>query len=317
MFCKPLSLCFIRKSNLVPSTALNFRFLHVVRTVEEMRKYHKEVVKSSTLGFVPTMGALHSGHIMLMERARKENDFVAASIFVNPTQFSAGEDLDKYPRQFEADCELLRKANVDVVFAPLTSEMYKNDALCHVEPTAFGSILEGKARPEFFRGVATVVCKLFNIVDPSKSYFGQKDISQCILIRKLVEDLHMRGEIIVCETKREEDGLAMSSRNAYLTPDERKEAAILYRALSAGKELCKPGTTIETNTIIAKVTEALQSNPLIKQVEYVSVASHKNMKELDAVQYEAGAVLSSAVRLGNVRLIDNLLIGNAEKQILN
>jgi pantoate--beta-alanine ligase len=293
------------------------RKLHIVRTVDEMRKVHKEIIKSSSLGFVPTMGALHSGHIMLMNRAKKENEFVTASIFVNPTQFSAGEDLDKYPRQFEADCKRLAEAKVDFVFAPTRDEMYKNNSLCHVEPLAFNSILEGKARPEFFRGVATVVCKLFNIVDPTKSYFGQKDISQCILIRKLVEDLSMKVSVVVCETIREQDGLALSSRNAYLSDVERQQSSVLYRALNAGKSACRAGELTDRNFIVKCVEDVLKTCPLVNRIEYISVASHINMIELDSVKLETGAVLSAAIRLGNVRLIDNLLIGNAEADILN
>lgn len=307
----------VNVNRLVCGAFQSTRRLHVIRTVQEMRNIHKEIIKSSSLGFIPTMGALHSGHIMLMDRAKKENEYVAASIFVNPTQFSAGEDLDKYPRQFEADCARLQEAKVDFVFAPTREEMYKNNALCHVEPFAFKSIMEGKARPEFFRGVATIVCKLFNIVDPTKSYFGQKDISQCILIRKMVEDLNMKVSVVVCETMREPDGLALSSRNAYLSELERKQSCILYKALEAGKNACRRGELTDRNHIVKAVEDVLQTCSFVNRIEYISVASHTHMIEVDTVTLETGAVLSAAIRLGNVRLIDNLLIGNAEADILN
>eukprot|EP01041_Mallomonas_annulata_P000774 gene774-1486_t len=298
------------------------RTIHVARTVDEMRICMKKL-QGNLVGFVPTMGALHEGHISLVDRARKENDFVVASIYVNPTQFSAGEDLDKYPRTFESDIDMLRKSGVEYVFYPSTEEMYPKDYLCYVEPKAFGTILEGQARPDFFRGVATMVSKLFNIINPTKSYFGQKDISQCILLKSMVKDLHIPTEVIVCPTMRERDGLAMSSRNVYLTTQERAAASILYRALLAGKEYCEKNDNDNSNSnsnsianetsredIIKQIETVLHTQPLISHIEYISIASPINMKELATVG--SGAVLSAAVRCGNVRLIDNLLVGTAK-----
>ena len=268
------------------------------------------------MGFVPTMGALHPGHISLVKHAKQENDVVASSIFVNPTQFSAGEDLDKYPRTFDADLAMLTEVGTDMVFAPLSSEIYPaRERLCHVEPAAFGLIYEGQARPDFFRGVATIVTKLFNIVQPTNAYFGQKDISQCILISRMVADLNIPVTIRVCETMREADGLAMSSRNTYLTEDERPTASILYKALMAGKNTCT-SRAVSREAIIQAVTDVLKTQPAVSRIEYISVASHETMCELDTVTSTPGAVLSSAIRLGSVRLIDNVLVGQAEADIL-
>ena len=294
------------------------RKIHIARTVEDVRKFRSSIGLSK-LGFVPTMGALHGGHISLVHRAVKECDIVAASIFVNPTQFSVGEDLDKYPRTFDKDVQMLEAAGVDFVFAPIVSEIYRNNVLCHIEPSDFSLIHEGKARPDFFRGVATIVCKLFNIMQPNLSYFGQKDISQCILIKKMIEDLNMPGEIRVCETLREEDGLAMSSRNTYLTPAERTVANILYRALSSARVYCeaRDGETLSKEDLVAIVERVLASEPMVSRVEYVSVASYTNMKELEKITLDTGAVISSAVRVGSVRLIDNVLFGAARKNILD
>ncbi|RYY75775.1 pantoate--beta-alanine ligase [archaeon] len=218
-----------------PNHATHVRGIQVLKSIKEMWDYRDSLPKGATVGFVPTMGALHAGHISLVKRSKQECNVTLSSIFVNPTQFSPGEDLDKYPRQLEADLKLLEQAQVDAVFVPTTADMYRPHTLCHVEPSQFSAIREGLARPEFFRGVATVVCKLFNITQPTHAYFGQKDISQCILLLHMVRDLNMRVNVIICETMREHDGLAMSSRNAYLTSHERSHASVLYKALSAGQ----------------------------------------------------------------------------------
>jgi pantoate--beta-alanine ligase len=194
--------------------------------------------------------------------------------------------------------------------------------LCHVEPAAFALIHEGKARPEFFRGVATVVCKLFNIVQPTRAYFGQKDVSQCILIQNMIKDLNMPVKVRVCETVRESDGLAMSSRNVYLTAIERNKADILYKALQAGSDACKINfskveTLVSRESIIAAITQVLKSEPLVTNVEYVSAASPLNMKEMEYYNPSEGMVLSSAIRVGSVRLIDNLLVGAAKNVLLD
>lgn len=287
-----------------------------------------------SIGFVPTMGALHSGHIELVKKARRENKYVFASVFVNPTQFSAGEDFDKYPRMVDTDVRMLEDAGVDCVFVPSVADMYPKQKLCHVEPQAFSQIYEGQARPEFFRGVATVVTKLFGIVRPTVSYFGQKDISQCILIRQMVKDLNLPVDIHVCETVRASDGLALSSRNAYLSEKERIAAPILYQALLAGKQACysSSGSAVPVNRseVLSAIKNTLMKEPLVAQVEYISIASHDDMKELDAILPQTtGAVLSAAIRLCDsstkskdgsprplVRLIDNVLVGTSEDNIL-
>jgi pantoate--beta-alanine ligase len=285
-----------------------------------MREFRKA---NPVLSFVPTMGALHDGHLTLVKQAKEKNAKVVVSIFVNPTQFSAGEDLDKYPRQLEADLAKLRPLGVDCVFTPTQQDMYPGDSLCHVEPAKFGQISEGLARPEFFRGVATVVCKLFNIVQPTYTFFGQKDISQCILIQRMVSDLNMPVNVKVNPTIREHDGLAMSSRNAYLTPNERPVCSVLYKALSQAKDYCDLTSTtkfpVTREEIIAVANAVLRAEPMVTRIEYVSVASHTDMMELSAYsahEVGAGAVISAAIRIGNVRLIDNVLVGKAIPDIL-
>lgn len=292
------------------------RAIHILRNIEEMRRF-RQSLHGNSIAFIPTMGALHPGHISLMKEGKKENEKVIASIFVNPIQFGAGEDLDKYPRTFERDLELMNGI-ADGVFAPSTSEIYGPRPLCHVEPTQFNSIMEGQKRPEFFRGVATIVCKLFNIVQPTTSYFGQKDISQCILIRRMVDDLNIPCKIRVIETIRELDGLAMSSRNVYLRgSEERNAAAVLYRALQLAKSACDGSAVSSRESILQIVRGVLASEKLVTSVDYISIASHLDMTELDQITSSEGAVISSAVRLGNVRLIDNVLCGGAKDRILN
>lgn len=309
----------------MPATGFQYairRNLHIIKTVAEMRSVRRKLIQSNkSVGFVPTMGALHHGHLTLMEQAKKENDIAVASIYVNPTQFSAGEDFDKYPRTIDKDASLVQ-GKIDYLFAPSESEMYPygKNQVCHVEPTPFNKIYEGVIRPEFFRGVATVVCKLLNIVQPDNAYFGQKDISQCILVRQLVTDLNIPSEIRVLETVRESDGLAMSSRNVYLTASERPFASVVYKALHAGKSLIEsksnPDKVLSAAEVVNVITSVLKEEPLVTSIDYVSVASHVDMTELKHVRSDTGAVLSTAIRLGNVRLIDNLLVGRAYHEIL-
>lgn len=296
------------------------RSLHVIRSVDEMHEWRRQIYRrnDNKVGFVPTMGALHEGHMTLVKDSKNECDITVASIFVNPTQFSPGEDLDKYPRQVEADMELLKRNNVDVLFLPKLNDMYSQNRLHHVEPAAFSNIFEGKARPEFFRGVSTIVTKLFNIVRPDEAFFGQKDISQCILVRKLVEDLNIPTKIRVIETVRDKDGLALSSRNAYLTEDERPLANVLYKALAKGqKSIEKSHEDLSAAKVVAIIQDELAKEKRVTQVEYISLASHQDMTELNFVNAKQGCVISSAVRLGSVRLIDNLLVGQAFKDIVN
>jgi pantoate--beta-alanine ligase len=293
------------------------RSIHLATSISCMRDYRD---RHTRVSFVPTMGALHDGHLHLVQRAKATGMKVVVSIFVNPTQFSIGEDLDKYPRQLEADLAKLQPLGVDCVFIPSQMDMYPGDSLCHVEPSKFSGISEGIARPDFFRGVATVVCKLFNIVQPSQAFFGQKDISQCILVRRMVQDLNMPVQVQVCPTIRELSGLAMSSRNAYLSASERSAASVLFRALHGAKLHCEkegPQRTVSREDIIVIAESILLSEPLVTRIEYISVASHEDMAEV--LRYDGtagGVIISAAVRIGTVRLIDNVLVGECSKHIL-
>ncbi len=288
--------------------------------VAEIREIVKEQkLKGKAVSFVPTMGALHAGHISLVDAAKtlKPDTYTVASIFVNPTQFGPGEDLDVYPRTLEQDLEMLESAGVDLVFLPTEETMYgdPNMEIVHVEPSGMDTTREGVARPQFYRGVATVVTKLFNIVQPDASFFGQKDAGQCVLIKSLVRDLCMNIKIVVVPTMREEaDGLAMSSRNAYLNEEERAVAGIIYQSLSKGKEFYSSRPNRRVGDILAVVEESLRSEPLVRSIEYLSIASPHSMEELEDIEKigENGAVLSTALKLGGVRLIDNVLLGGAE-----
>ena len=298
------------------------RTLVTCTTIAQLRSELKarKAEKNEAISFIPTMGALHAGHISLVNEAKRyakekqEKSCIVTSIFVNATQFAANEDLSTYPRTIEKDRDALIEAGVDVLFLPEHETMYPDKGgIVHVEPSGLDQSMEALARPSFFRGVATIVTKLFNIVQPDSVYFGQKDAGQCVLIKNLVQDLNMPIDVVIVETLRENDGLAMSSRNGYLTGGERAVADILYKALSSGKNLFNEGCTDPTE-IAKAVREILGREPMVARVEYISLASPMDMKEIgesDKVEVE-GAILSSAIKLGNVRLIDNVLLGQAE-----
>ncbi len=273
--------------------------MEVLHTIAEFRRARSAF---STLGFVPTMGYLHQGHLALVERARRECPAVAVSIFVNPTQFGPHEDYARYPRDTARDLALLEKAGVDLVFIPSVEEMYPPGFGTYVVQPAADEVLEGAARPGHFRGVATVVCKLFNIVQPTKSYFGQKDAQQTVVVRQMVRDLNIPVEIVIVPTIREADGLAMSSRNVYLTAEQRAAAPVLYRALRAAAECYEAGER-NADTLRSLMQQIIAAEPLAK-AEYVSVAHPTTLRELDQIGPE-GALLSMAVRFDQVRLIDN------------
>lgn len=253
------------------------------------------------------MGALHDGHLSLVREARKHNDVVVASIFVNPTQFGPNEDFDKYPRQLEKDSELLAEYGVDHLFAPSIDDMYGKNHVTKVDPQGFDNIPEGISRPGHFSGVATIVTKLFNIVQPTNAYFGQKDAAQCVLIKRLVEDLDMDLNVIVMNTVREDDGLAMSSRNAYLKAAEREAAPVIYRSLSAAKAMYEEEKKVESSKLISVVRTGLESEPLVSEIQYISVDSKETMQPLEQVG-EEGAIISIACKVGSVRLIDNVVL---------
>ncbi len=263
------------------------------------------------LGLVPTMGALHDGHLALVRRAREENATVAVSIFVNPTQFGPQEDLATYPRDMERDLALLEAEGVDLVYAPSPEEVYPPGFDTWVEPGALGERLEGAVRPGHFRGVATVVTKLLNVVTPDRAYFGQKDGQQLAVIRQLVRDLDMAVEIVAVPTVRDADGLALSSRNAYLTAEQRRAAPVIYRALTAARELWEQGET-NAEALRQAVRKVLETEQLLGGIDYVSVADAASMVELEWVEGEA--MLSTAVRLGQTRLIDNVVVGGIREK---
>lgn len=251
------------------------------------------------------MGALHEGHLSLVRLARQDNVTVVATIFVNPTQFGAQEDLAQYPRDEERDLELLRREGVDLVFAPSPEEMYPPGFNTWVELPGMGERLEGAHRPGHFRGVATVVTKLLSLVRPDNAYFGQKDGQQAGVIRRLNADLNLGAEIIVAPTVREEDGLALSSRNAYLEPEQRRAAAVVYRALCAADRIWSAGVK-HGELLRGEVRRVLQEEPLVEEIDYVSVADPETMEELDLAY--RGAMVSTAVKMGRARLIDNIVL---------
>ena len=256
------------------------------------------------MGFVPTMGALHEGHLSLVRAARSASDVVAASIFVNPTQFGPNEDLAKYPRSFERDCELLEREGVEFVFAPSVEEMYPAGAVTWVIVEELSGKLDGRSRPGHFRGVTTVVSKLFHIVEPERAFFGQKDAAQVAIIRRMVRDLKLPVEIVVCPIVREPDGLAMSSRNAYLSADERKRALVLHRSLLRVQEMVGSGERDGARLIAAGKEEFAREAGV--RLDYFEIV---DPDELDPVQRISGrALVAVAAYVGTTRLIDNILL---------
>lgn len=274
----------------------------ISESVQEVRKLTANWKKRGfSVGLVPTMGYLHPGHISLIERARKENDMVVVSIFVNPIQFGPNEDLDKYPRDMAHDREVCEKAGAELIFAPQPSEMYPCENLAFVDIKGLGDVLCGAKRPGHFRGVCTVVSKLFNIVLPDRAYFGEKDAQQLAIIRRMVKDLDFGTMIVSCPIVREPDGLAMSSRNLYLSPDERKAALSLSRSLSAAKELMRKG---EKNAIKIRemIFAGISAEPLAR-IDYAEIVDSVDLKPVEKI--EKPVVAAVAVYFGKTRLIDN------------
>ncbi|MGB7724116.1 MAG: pantoate--beta-alanine ligase [Dehalococcoidales bacterium] len=275
----------------------------VIETIPDMcylRNNLKEPV-----GFVPTMGYLHEGHMSLVRKARSENKTVAVSIYVNPTQFGPKEDLSKYPRDLPHDLAMLEKEGTDVVFFPSDKEMYPAGYDTWVTVENLTKPLEGDSRPTHFRGVTTIVTKLFNIVRPTNTYFGQKDAQQALVIKKMAADLNMNLKVIVCPTVREPDGLAMSSRNVYLTPEQRKAAPVLNKSLQQAKELFIGGER-DAAVILKQMTALIQKEPLAN-IDYISISDTATLAELKTIS--KSALVSMAVRFGNTRLIDNIILG--------
>lgn len=278
--------------------------MKIVGAVKEVREQVKEWKKQGlSVGFVPTMGYLHEGHKSLMDAARKGNDKVVVSIFVNPMQFGPTEDLATYPRDLDHDAALCESAGVDLIFHPEAEEMYEKDFCSFVDMTGLTEGLCGKTRPIHFRGVCTVVNKLFNIVTPDHAYFGQKDGQQLAVIKRMVRDLNMDIEIIGCPIVREEDGLAKSSRNTYLSSEERKAALILSKTVALGKELAK--TEKDANKVVEAMKKNIETEPLAK-IDYVEAVDALSMAPVEKL--EGTCMLAMAVYIGKTRLIDNTLI---------
>jgi pantoate--beta-alanine ligase len=276
--------------------------VQVVRKISEVRALREKL--GGTVGLVPTMGYLHEGHMSLVKQALAENPVVIVSIYVNPAQFGPKEDFGAYPRDLNRDLELLRDAGVNVVFVPSDEEMYPQEFSSWVDVEKVTERLEGASRPGHFRGVATVVAKLFSIVRPSRAYFGQKDAQQVIVIKRMVVDLNMGMEIVAVPTLRESDGLAMSSRNTYLNSGERQAATILFKALTVARQLTSDGEK-DAERIRGQMISIIQKEPLAS-IDYVSIAHADTLRELDLIESPALALL--AVRIGRTRLIDNMVL---------
>ncbi len=279
--------------------------MKIVSTINEVRNQVKEWKKQGlSIGFVPTMGYLHEGHASLMVRARQECDKVVTSIFVNPMQFGVNEDLDSYPRDLQADAKLCEEIGVDLIFHPEVEEMYADGFCSFVDMSGLTKELCGKSRPIHFRGVCTVVSKLFNIVTPDKAFFGQKDAQQLAVIRRMVKDLNMDIEIVGCPIIREEDGLAKSSRNTYLNEEERKAALVLSRTIRMGEELVKEGVT-DASELLEAMKENLEKEPLAR-IDYVEAVSMDTIEKVDRI--EGMVLVAMAVYIGKTRLIDNFIV---------
>ena len=278
--------------------------MRVLSTIAEFKQVRQEVTTS--VCFVPTMGYLHEGHLVLARRAKAENGTVAVSIFVNPTQFGPTEDFARYPRDPDRDLSLLEKEGVDWVFMPSVEDMYPQGSSSWVNVEKVTDRLEGAIRPGHFRGVATVVAKLFNIVQPTRAYFGQKDAQQVVVIKKMVADLNMNLEVVVVPTVREPDGLAMSSRNVYLNPQERQAALVLWKSLNLARQLWLEGER-KAERVRQQMASLIQKEPLAR-IEYISIAHPETLEELTEI--DQPALVSLAVRVGKTRLIDNVTLGS-------
>ncbi len=277
--------------------------MKVLKNIEETREEIIQVKKiGQRVGFVPTMGYLHKGHLSLVEKAVKENDYVAVSVFVNPTQFGPDEDYDRYPRAIKRDEKLLRKRGVDLLFYPHVQEMYPADYCTYVQVEELTETLCGASRPGHFQGVTTIVNKLFNIVGPDRAYFGQKDGQQFLIIEKMIKDLNMGVKVVPCPTVREEDGLALSSRNKYLDSRERRAATILYRTLQMVKERIDSGE--RDGLKIKKAMEDMVAREKLARLDYAAIVDRRNLKQVEKVKGPMMAAL--AVFIGDTRLIDNI-----------
>jgi pantoate--beta-alanine ligase len=279
--------------------------MRIIKDIKEMQNLSKNLKKDKSIGFVATMGFLHEGHLSLARQAKERNDVVVMSIFVNPLQFAEGEDFNTYPRDRKRDEKLAEEAGVDILFSPSSEEMYSEGFQTYVNVEKLTQVLEGASRPLFFKGVTTVVCKLFNAVKPNRAYFGKKDAQQLIVIKKMVEDLNMDVEIVPMPIIREYDGLAMSSRNKYLNLKERKSAISLYKALKKAKEMIDD-KIFDTKIIIQNMEKIISSYPFT-HIDYISINHISNLKSLKYIEI-GKTLISLAVFVGKTRLIDNIWI---------
>lgn len=298
-----VNLAIVNRQFLLP--ALIFTMMRTISTVAEMQAICRELRRSGkTIGFVPTMGALHEGHLSLVRAARAHNNSVVTSIFVNPLQFGPNEDFSKYPRALERDSKLLEAEEVDLLFAPPTAEMYPKGAVTVVHVAEISEKLDGKSRPGHFQGVTTVVAKLFEIVRPDRAYFGQKDAAQVAVLKKMVQDLNMDLDLVICPIVREPDGLAMSSRNAYLAPEQRKQALVLYRSLMRVQMMVDRG---ERNAdILREAGRQVIAEERGAELDYFEVVDPDTLDPITEVS--RGALVAVAAKIGTTRLIDNLVL---------
>jgi pantoate--beta-alanine ligase len=279
--------------------------MHIVKSIAEMQHTCRALqTEGSELGFVPTLGALHEGHLSLVRRARLECAAVAASIFVNPLQFAPGEDLARYPRTFEEDCKSLEAEGVNILFAPETEEMYPYGAVTTVTVPGVGDRLDGASRPGHFTGVATVVAKLFHIVAPKRAYFGQKDAAQVAVLQQMVRDMNFDVGLVICPIVRDVDGLALSSRNRYLSATERRQALVLHQVLLQIEQLIADGER-KSSVLVQYGTEILRSEPAIR-VDYLTIVDANTLLPVTSVK--KGCLVAVAAYVGSTRLIDNFLV---------
>lgn len=277
----------------------------IIRTIKELKELIKKSKKQgASIGFVPTMGYLHEGHLSLIRAAKKANELVVVSVFVNPTQFGVGEDLESYPRDLDRDAKLSEEAGADVLFHPSVEEMYPEHYLTSVEVQKITNVLCGITRPTHFKGVTTVVNKLFNIVEADRAYFGQKDAQQVAVIKKMVADLNMNVEVIACPIVREQDGLAMSSRNTYLSPEQRKAALVLSKSLFAARGKIDTGCK-DAFEIRAFIVDMIENEPLAA-IDYVEIVDAKTLEKAETIK--GSILIAMAVKFGKTRLIDNILV---------
>ena len=280
--------------------------MEIIRVSKIMRDTSiGHILRGKTTGFVPTMGALHEGHMSLVKKAKQENDITVVSIFVNPIQFGPSEDFNRYPRDIDGDTEKLQIEGVDIIFVPGVSSLYPEGFSTHVDVAKISERLCGAFRPGHFRGVATVVTKLLNIVKPIRAYFGQKDFQQTIIVKQLVKDLDMDVDIVVCPTIRERDGLAKSSRNVYLDKKQREASTVIYKCLAEASGLIKSGI-INADPIKGVMHDILLKEPAVSEIDYAGVYDPATLDELSEIKGEA--LLAVAVKIGDTRLIDNILV---------